>query len=79
MTVCKIVFVVKDGTNYYKVKFLCTAEVRSASKSHPLTRHYTVTVDDAGIETTHRTTKNPTIVSAQHFITKHLKQVQCIS
>ncbi len=73
MTICKIVFVIKDGINYYKVKFLCTAEIKSASKSHPLIRHYTVTVDDAGIETTYRTTKSPTITSAQTFVNRHIK------
>ena len=79
MTICQSTFVLKDGNTYYRVKFLCTAEIRGASKSHPITRHYSVSVDDSCIKTEYRTTENPTIVKAQYFVTKHIKQIQCIS
>ena len=73
MVICKAIFVIKEGENFYKVKYLCTAEVRTSSKKNPIDRHYTVTVDDSSVTTTHRTTKNPTILTAQYFVNKHLK------
>ncbi len=79
MTICSAVFSIMDGGTMYKIKFLCTAIVKGSSSSHPINRHYTVTVTDACMETTYRTTENPTIVKAQQFLTKHLKQIQCIS
>lgn len=74
MVICKAIFVIKEGENFYKVKYLCTAEVRTSNKKNPIDRHYTVTVDnDSAMMTTHRTTKNPTILTAQYFVNKHIK------
>ena len=73
MVICKAIYVIKVDENFFKVKYLCTAEVRTAKEKNPINRHYTVTVDDDTMQTTYRTTKNPTIVTSQYFVTKHLK------
>ncbi len=74
MTICSAVFIIKEDNKQYKVKFLCTAEVRASSSSHPINRHYSITVEDSCIKTEYRSTENPTIAKAQHFVTKHIKK-----